>query len=68
MRRRLRSLLGSFRINDRNGNANDNALNLIGRVWKNNRAARAARSYEQVRPSSEKQQREITTFTVLMNT
>ena len=23
--------------------------NLIGRVWKNNRAARAARTYEQVR-------------------
>ena len=28
--------------------------NLIGRVWKNNHAVRAARSYEQVRrPSSE---------------
>ena len=36
-------------------------------MWKKNRATRAARSYEQVRPSSAKQQREITTFTVLMN-
>ena len=42
--------------------------NLIGRVWKNSRAARAACSCEQVRAFSAKQQRDITTFTVLMNT
>ena len=42
--------------------------NLIGRVKKNNRAARAARSYEQARAVLCKTTREITTFTVLMST
>ena len=59
--------LGSFSIDD--GNCNDNAQikNLIGRVRKNKRAARAARTYESVL-SSAKQQLQITTFTVLMTT
>ena len=58
----LTKIIGSFRIND--GNGKDNAIikNFIGRVWKNNRAARAARTYEQVRAVLFKQQREITTL------
>ena len=40
-------LLGSFSINDGNGNDNDNATNLIGRASENKGAARAARTYEQ---------------------
>ena len=42
--------------------------NLIGRVRKNKRAPGAARTYEKSLPSSAKQQRQITTFTVLMTT
>ena len=38
--------------------------NLIDRVRKNNRAARAARNYEQVHGVLCKQQRDITTFNV----
>ena len=45
----LTKIIGSFSINDGNGNDNAITKNLIGRLWKNNRATRAARSYEQVR-------------------
>ena len=41
---------------------------LFGRASENKHAARAARIYEQVRPSSAKQQREITSFTILKTT
>ena len=42
--------------------------NLIGRASENKRAARAARTMNKSVPSSAKQQREITSFTVLMTT
>ena len=36
----------SFSINDGTATTTPLIKNLIGRVWKNNRAARAARAYE----------------------
>ena len=45
------SIIGSFSINDRKRQRQRHKLrtSMIDRVWKINRAARAARSYEQVR-------------------
>ena len=46
------SLLGSFTINDRNegtATTTPQIKNLIGRASKNKRAARAVRTYEQIR-------------------